>query len=87
MNSSIRPPFVALVPNAKLDIPKGGKQSEDFIAVASASAHPERLGTSAQGPHATHASPKITVQRDGDRITQIEIHCSCNEVIRLDCVY
>ena len=82
MNSSMRPPFVALVPNAKSEIPKGGK-AEDFTAIAS----PQGLGTAAQAPHPTHAAPKITVQREGDRITQIEIHCSCNEVIRLDCVY
>ena len=86
MNSSIRPPFVALVPNAKSEIPKGGKTA-DFTAIASASASPQGLGTAAQGPHPTHVAPKITVQREGDRITQIEIHCSCNEVIRLDCVY
>jgi len=36
--------------------------------------------------HPTH-SPKISVQREGDRITKIQITCSCNQVIELDCVY
>jgi hypothetical protein len=36
--------------------------------------------------HANHA-PKITVQRDGDKITKIHIICSCSQVIELDCVY
>ncbi|HUR45592.1 MAG TPA: hypothetical protein VMZ27_06880 [Candidatus Saccharimonadales bacterium] len=32
-------------------------------------------------------APKITVQRDADRITRIQIHCSCGELIELDCQY
>jgi hypothetical protein len=31
--------------------------------------------------------PKITLQRDGDRITQIKIECSCGQVIELSCTY
>ncbi len=31
--------------------------------------------------------PTIQVQREGDRIRQIRIQCSCGEVIELDCVY
>jgi hypothetical protein len=31
--------------------------------------------------------PKITCQRDGDRITQIRIQCACGQVIELACDY
>jgi hypothetical protein len=39
-----------------------------------------------QVAHANH-TPKISVQREGDKITKIQITCSCNQVIELDCVY
>ena len=32
-------------------------------------------------------SPEITVQRDGDRITQICIQCGCGQIIELGCQY
>ena len=31
--------------------------------------------------------PSVTLQREGDRVTQIRIRCVCGEVIELDCVY
>ena len=31
--------------------------------------------------------PRVTVQRDGDRITHLRIQCSCGQVIDLACVY
>ena len=33
------------------------------------------------------APAKVTVQRDGERITQIRIECRCGEVIELACAY
>ncbi len=36
-------------------------------------------------PHA-HA-PKVSLQREGDKVTRIEITCSCGQVIDLDCIY
>lgn len=40
-------------------------------------------------PHALHAGnpPKITLERDGDRVTHIRIACSCGEVFELVCDY
>lgn len=40
-------------------------------------------------PAHSHASsePKVTLTRDGDRITQIRIECTCGEVMDLKCVY
>ena len=31
--------------------------------------------------------PKLSMQRDGDRITSIRIQCSCGQVMELACVY
>jgi len=31
--------------------------------------------------------PKVTLQRDGDRVTMIEVRCSCGQTLELACVY
>ncbi len=31
--------------------------------------------------------PEITLQREGDRITQIRIQCGCGQIIELGCQY
>lgn len=31
--------------------------------------------------------PRVTIQRDGDRITHLRIQCSCGQLIDLACVY
>lgn len=33
------------------------------------------------------APASVTVKREGDRVTQIYVHCSCGERIELDCSY
>jgi hypothetical protein len=37
-------------------------------------------------PHAS-SSPQITLKRDGERITHINVVCSCGQVVELACVY
>lgn len=34
-----------------------------------------------------HGEPRLTMQRDGDRITNIRIQCGCGQVMELACVY
>lgn len=43
----------------------------------------------AMAPHAgqNHGAPKITFQKDGERITQIRVQCPCGQIIELNCVY
>jgi len=45
----------------------------------------------APGGHATGgqncATPKVTLQRQGEVVTGIRIQCSCGQVIELRCVY
>lgn len=39
-------------------------------------------------PTAHHAhEPQVTLHRDGDRITGIQIQCCCGKVIELGCTY
>jgi len=53
----------------------------------------QTLGQAANGgaaplTHAkNHGEPRLSVQRDGERITSIRIHCACGQVIDLACVY
>ena len=38
-------------------------------------------------PRAANCEPKVSLQRDGNRVTGIQVQCSCGEVINLSCVY
>jgi len=31
--------------------------------------------------------PRVTVQRDGDRVTHLRIQCTCGQILDLACVY
>ena len=31
--------------------------------------------------------PRVTVQRDGNRVTHLRIHCTCGQVMDLACLY
>jgi len=53
---------------------------------------PQAASSSASGPAPAHthlpgAEVKVELKRDGDRITQIRIHCRCGELIELNCDY
>jgi len=37
--------------------------------------------------HKNNCEPRLTVQRHGDRITNIRILCSCGQLMELACVY
>ena len=67
----------------------GGRAAQDggfvalFPAGASAMSPPARTG-----PVPAHERlPVVTLRRDGDRVTRIQVRCSCGEVVELDCVY
>jgi hypothetical protein len=36
---------------------------------------------------AAYPAPTVTLKRDGDRVTQIQIRCACGQLIELDCTY
>jgi hypothetical protein len=35
----------------------------------------------------SNCRPTVTFERDGDFVRQIRIHCTCGDVIELDCSY
>lgn len=43
--------------------------------------------TSMNGQEKKIGEPRVTVQRDGDRVTHLRIQCSCGQVLDLACVY
>jgi len=48
------------------------------------------LSSSAAAPAAGHGhacEPRVTLQREGDRVSAIQIECGCGQAIELACVY
>ena len=45
------------------------------------------LPTNPHGPGPAKCEPRISLEREGDRIRRIHIECSCGQVIDLACVY
>jgi hypothetical protein len=41
----------------------------------------------ANGTEKKIGEPRVTLQRDGDRITHLRIQCTCGQIIDLACVY
>lgn len=87
-NNSTFVPLTAAVPSSKAS-------AETRLTVLTEANHvqPFRpLGQASSAGPTQHAEgsacePRVTVQRDGDRVTGIQVHCSCGEVIELACVY
>jgi hypothetical protein len=61
--------------NGKGTDPKSGFQSLES----------QRPGTN--GTEKRIGEPRVTLQRDGDRITHLRIQCTCGQIIDLACVY
>jgi hypothetical protein len=84
-------PSDAFVPLALA--PAAGVRREDFrvlVAERPELARPLReLNPSVANPSITrpNCEPKVSLQREADRITGIHIECSCGQVIELKCSY
>jgi hypothetical protein len=87
-------PTTTFVPLTAGQGPKG--KGEEFRVLISP--NPEKaqpLGIQLQtqaGLVASHAAdatgkPRVILHRDGERITSIQVHCSCGEIIDLNCSY
>lgn len=62
-------------------IPKPAKTRPFHTLVATSPAAPAGAATR------PGCEPRVSVQRDGDRVSSIRIQCSCGQVIDLACVY
>jgi hypothetical protein len=90
MNPS-RDAFVPLTAAAKPGKPNG--DAKVTVIPQAANLQPFRpLGQGTPAPasapaHNGSCEPRVNVQREGDRVTNIQVHCSCGQVIELACVY
>jgi len=44
-------------------------------------------GETALSDEKKYCEPRISVQREGDRVTSIRVQCTCGQVMELACVY
>jgi len=58
-------------------------QAQSFRPVAAAAT----VSVANPAAHGAHGEPKVTLQREGNRVTGIHIQCSCGQVMELACVY
>jgi len=86
-------PFVPLTTT----VPRSGEHREFRVTVVS---QPERVqpfrsldskAAAATGraatPRGPGCEPRVSVQREGDRVTGIRVQCTCGQAIDLACVY
>jgi hypothetical protein len=90
MNSARDNSFVPLTTAA----PSTSSRKEFNVSVLSSAeaAQPFRslaqsLKTPPTSPHTSNCQPRVTVQREGDRVSAIQVHCACGQVIEIACVY
>lgn len=80
--------------------PSASQDSEFKVAVIPAGQQPVKFHSLEQAmPEANAAAegastegkklcePRVSVQRDGDRVTSIRIQCTCGQVMDIACVY
>ncbi len=48
---------------------------------------PPAAKPSSAAPNSEKCQPRVTLQKEADRVTGIRIECSCGQTIDLNCVY
>lgn len=77
--------------NADLKLNEGNAHQEFHAMIPTPTSLAPSTSSSSQTPlgsstsHLTH--PLVKLIREGDKIKQIRIQCTCGQVIELDCVY
>jgi len=61
----------------RVTVTNSGKSADSF--------HTLDAPTTAAGKK--NCEPRVTVQREGDRVTHLRVQCSCGQVLDLACVY
>ena len=74
--------------------PAAAGQREFRVGVIPRARPFQTLETKPRGPGETalsdekkYCEPRISVQREGDRVTSIRVQCACGEVMELACIY
>ena len=91
MTATQTEPFVPLTAAAS----RPGESAEQRVNVVSQPGHTQSFqplaAATAAASTAAHASktcdPRVSIQREGDQVTGIRIHCGCGQVIDLACIY
>ncbi len=90
MNPTPNEPFVPLNlgvlrgnerPDFRVKILSQAESAQPFQSVQAPRAGP------APGSHNPSCLPRVTLEREDDRVSGIRIQCSCGQVIELACVY
>jgi hypothetical protein len=61
----------------------GGKSSVGFQTLGASQA----AASAANASEKKLAEPRVSVQRDGDRVTHLRIQCTCGMIMDLACIY
>ncbi len=72
-------------PETRVTIMSQGAAARPFRTMEGMSAGPVLSAVGAAPVH--RCEPKVTFQREGDRVVTIEVQCSCGQLIELACVY
>ncbi len=74
-------------PGFRLKVVARAKEPFTPVVLDNPSTAPAAVPASPASGSCAAAQPVITLQRDGDRVTRIQIKCSCGQVLELNCVY
>jgi len=74
-------------PGFRLKVVARAKEPFTPVVLDNPSTAPAAAPASPASSACPAAQPVITLQRDGDRVTRIQIKCSCGQVLELNCVY
>ena len=85
--------FVPLTP-----APPSGERQDFHVTVLSGAANTQAFqpvqtrtstqpGDAAPSPHTAACGPRISVEREAERVSSIQIQCSCGQMIDLACIY
>ena len=74
------------VPSQLPQIAPSGPAAHGFAPLTAAGVERSRPAKEPDHP-VSGPPPQVTLQRDGERVTQIRIQCGCGQVIELDCEY
>ena len=85
----------SFVPLTAVPAPAGQKEfhvgiiprDEHFRPFKSLETKPLGPGEIALSEDRKYCEPRISVQRDGERVTSIRVQCTCGQVMELACVY
>jgi hypothetical protein len=58
-----------------------------FVQLVDPGAKPAPLPVTSSEVPCTSKGARVTLIKEGDTVKSIEIHCTCGEVIHLDCEY